>query len=215
MRLSVSETELVKMILMVMKVRKEDLDNKIDNGKKVLDTIRSDFVRLAFITHSFDITLGYVRLSLAANLLNNFFEKRMEKLVPQEMRSGSRDIPASMKETLARELGGLDVSKHFDNDYILVFENLKKDLTTYQNFENADETTKTVALNKVTTAVFDAIAVSSNQVVDEIDEKVGLFLNEAIQALETEQSLGRFGKELGAFAARLHKEIYGWPSGVE
>jgi len=166
---------------------------------------------LAFLSHSFDITLNVIRIGFAVSLLDNFFGKRVQKLAPKEILSEKYDAPSSIKEMLALELSGLDTGKHFDGDYVLKFDKLKEDLTTCRNLKNADEISKTTILNKATNAIFDVVTASSREVIEEINGKVGLFLNKTIQALETEPSLNRLEKEINTFLAGLHKELYGWP----
>jgi BMFP domain-containing protein YqiC len=209
----VEETGLARMISYAIRSRKESLDAKAQNGKKVLDEIRVDLMRLAFMSHSFAITLLCVKLSLSINLLNNFFEERLQRLVTQKIRSEKYDISASIKEMLRRELAALDVSKHFDPDYVLLFARLKEDLSTYKSLEATDESLKTTALSKVTNVIFDVVSTCSSEIIEEIDGKVSLFLDETIQTLEKEPSLARLEKHLDVFIARLHKELYGWPLG--
>lgn len=210
--MATSEAQIVKLVVTILKMAKEELDSRVVNGRVTLSRIRSYFVRLAFMSRSYEITSSYVTLGLATTLLDTFLTNRLQKLAPKEILSEKYDLPSSIREMLARELGGL-ATKHFDTDYVLKFDELKKDLTTFGNLENADEISKTTILNKVTNAIFGLVSVCSSEVVEEINAKVSLFLKETIRALENEPSFSRLEKEISLFVAGLHKEIYGWPFG--
>jgi hypothetical protein len=200
--MSSSEIELVNEIISSVEKEKSRLDEGIINGRQVINTLLSLSRNIAFRSKRFEATQSFLYFSLAATLLNTYFEQTLHKSVVEMLnKSDKYGIPAFIRNMFKREVYDLDVDNHFDDDYIPKLEKMKNDFTTLKEYSEVDG-----AATKLISLLVDC----SEPIVREINIKLSRFCEEVINALKEKPSLNTFKEKVEEFIINLHREVHGW-----
>lgn len=202
------KSQIANQIITLIEIRKSRLDAGIYNGRRALRGFVSDLPDIAFAAKDFEITKAIYTLSLALRLLNNYFEQRVQRAILENIDSEKYYFPASTKAMLKREIYGLDVDRHFDGDYILLFEKVRDDFTTFKSLEKfgSEELRR-----KTTKSFLEIIYECSEPIIKDINKKVNDFFVKSMKTLTENPSTTAFREEVEKFTILLHREVYGWP----
>jgi hypothetical protein len=199
---SFSETEAINQIISLIKEEKSRLDNGITIGTRVIIRLSSLLTDIAFNTKRFEATQSFLYLSFVITLLDMYFEKALRKSVLERLNMSNKyDIPIFIKNMFKREIDFLS-RKYFDEVYIPKLERIKEVFTTFKEYGEIEGITiKLIAL----------IGECTEDIIKEINIKVGMFCEEVIRALKETHSLNTLKEKIEEFTVNLHSKVYGWP----
>ena len=201
-------------LLIIFEDHLEAMNKKNIIGIKAISSILSSIRQITFTSHNFELTRLYTNLSLTSRLLRNLLEKKITASIQENITKYSDKIGLdnSIKEMLKRELLNFNSDKYLDSDLVLLFEELRKDLTTFKSLSCIpDAQLQSEIASKATSVIFTVIGVSSQETVELINQKVLTFIQEVVRLLKTSPSVEAVTKAVDAFNKKLHYENYSWP----
>lgn len=178
------------------------------SSKYVCAGLFHDISHLAYECHNFELVVTISKIGLLRSIIDTFFERNVRIRCLEKIEK-YQTIPP-IKKMLKAEFRHIE-SDHFDQDFVLDYNALKKDLGTYASIEHlSSEELKKEYLAKVEDAIFTIVTEASEETSIELSGKLATLFDEVIKQLK-EPVANILNNELDKVISNLHCETYGWP----
>lgn len=151
----------------------------------------------------FELLNSLLLIGVLRSLNDRYFDGKIGSVSKDELNNTS--MPEELKSMIMREIPSLSLSRHFDDDCILNFKILKKDMTTLSGVievigEKAYEREIVIAINRAT-----------NKILEELKEINSKFFQTILEDLKEKRTVEVLEGSLKRCVREMHTMVFGWP----
>ena len=162
--------------------------------------------RLSLIMSSnryFDLLNSVLLVQFLRNLFDEYFDQKIGILSMNELDKSS--MSEEIKSMFKREFQGLTIRDHFDGDYILMFSDLKEDMTTLS------QVTELIGGEGYEKQIVECISRSTDKILEDLKENQLKLFQTVLNEVKKKRSLKALEGSIVECIKEMHIKIWGWP----